>query len=570
MSGKYSYPLVTEDLSTSEMKELTTVLQIDLTAANKETVKQLTEQINKLTQRLRRSFAYKLVPNSIAMPAPMCSLHKGINPYVIGDIYDLVAYEVTYHFKCMDKFPELIPPEQTQILDNLKAIQGMWVAPSPNTPRQAGYWRFQSNGCCACMLSRIAVDRHILCDFRMTLLSRTRTKRKHQAPRLLPFVDECIAHHEPYVIDLCYYSGQRAYALKAARKAAVKACYIEERDSKYKYVLRDKDGDSSNRAYQEHDPSVSPLDHSISASEAEYDKRIDSILACYGPTMDADSARSVLSSVHGVLMPDPLRVRKVGRDRSNTVGSGEPSTYSPPRSNPHWQQQQQYTPSASGSSREPSTYIPPRSNPSWQDYKNRPTSPLAPPRSSTHWQQDRSYLASSSSKETSSQNHNQYETPSHQPNTGYSNYNPYYTPSPSTSPSPYSSRPSNPTPYSNHNPYPSPSPSPSRSAFTKYHRDSPSRSSHSTSVSRSKSLATKGKGRQVNDPADEYRKLLTPADPYFSDSDSRSEYSQSEWEDAPVHENPSAACTTWSLFTGEHEKRYDGGNGYVYGGGGWI
>ncbi|RJE17706.1 hypothetical protein PHISCL_09958, partial [Aspergillus sclerotialis] len=401
MSGKYSYPLVTNDLSTSEMKQLTSVLHIYLTTCGKETVKKLTEQISKLPQRLRRSLAYKFVPNSIAPAAPICSLHKGINPYVIGHIFELVVNEVTVHFKCMDKFPQLIPPEQTQIMVNLKAIQGMWIEPSPNRPRQAGYWQFQVNRCHACMLSRIAVDRNILCDLRMTILSRTRTKRKHQAPRLLAFVNECIAHHEAYVIDLCYYSGQRAYALKAARKAAVKAYFHGKRDSKY--VLRGKDVvSSSNCTYQEHHPSASPLDNSISASEAEYDKRIDSILASYGPNMDAESARSVLSSVHGIMMPDPLMVRKVGRSRSNTVDGGDPSTYTSSRSNLNRQQYQEYNSPASGSSREPSAYIPPRSNPNWQkEYKNHPTSPLVPSRLNTNWQQDHSYLASSSSGEPS-------------------------------------------------------------------------------------------------------------------------------------------------------------------------
>ena len=87
MSGKYTYPLVANDLSTSEMKQLTSVLHIDLTTADKETVKKLTEQISKLPQRLRRNLAYKLVPNSIAPAVRVCSLHKGINTYVIGHIF---------------------------------------------------------------------------------------------------------------------------------------------------------------------------------------------------------------------------------------------------------------------------------------------------------------------------------------------------------------------------------------------------------------------------------------------------------------------------------------------------
>lgn len=587
MSGKYTYPLVANDLSTSEMKQLTSVLHIDLTTADKETVKKLTEQISKLPQRLRRNLAYKLVPNSIAPAVRVCSLHKGINTYVIGHIFELVAYEVTVHFKCMDKFPELIPPEQTQIMLNLKAIQGMWVEPSPNRPRQAGFWQFQANRCEACMLSRIAVDRDILCELRMTLLSRTRTKRKHEAPRLLAFVDQCIAHHEAYVIDLCYYSGQRAHNLKAVRKAAVKAHFREERDSKYKYVLRDKDvGSSSNRAYQEHRPSASPLDNSISASEAEYDKRIDSVLAGYGPNMDAESARSVLSSAHGMMMPDPLMVKKAGRSRSSTVSGADPSTYTPPRSSLNSQQHHGCNSPASVSSREPSTYIPPRSNPNWQEYKNHPTSPLVPSRSSTNWQQDYTYLASPSSREPSTytpprstahwqqQDAATRKPPSQpDPNVGYYNYNPYASPSPSTSPSPYPSRPSNPTPYSHKNPtinksYPYPTPPSTRTAS---HRDSASHSSYSASLSRSKSLSA-GKSQHIDDPAAQYRELLTPADQYFSESDSQSEYSQSEWEDVPVHENSSAACTTWSLFTGEHEQRYAGGDwyGHGYSGNRWI
>lgn len=331
-----AYPLRATDLSSRDMERLTKVLHIDAKADGRADRK-VVEQIKKLPVHLRRSMAYRLVPGSIAPATTLCNLHKGINPYVIGNIFGLVVDEVTMQFKCMDQFPELIPREQAEVVRNLKAIKGMWLEPSRAKPPSPETWSFQSNECRACMLSRIAMDRGILCDLRMTLLSRTRTKKKHRAPRLLSFVDECIARHSAWVIDLCYYSGQRAYTLKNARKAASKAYCKAKHDRKYRYVLRDQDDvPPSNSAHQVNHSMRSPTS-SISREEAEYDKRVDSILACYGPSLDAESARTVLSSMHGIpLAPDPLRIRKAGQPFPTPSEHREPSTYIPPGDNPNW------------------------------------------------------------------------------------------------------------------------------------------------------------------------------------------------------------------------------------------
>lgn len=509
-----SYPLVASEMSSDDMKLLTEVLHIDSTSSE-EASRQVLYRINRLPPRLQRSLAHRLVPMSILSATPLCSLHKSMNPYVITDIFDLVKAEVTVQFKCMDKFPDLIPPEQTQIMDNLKAIQGMWHEPSRRSqPRDT--WVFQRNQCRACMLSRTAVDRSVLCNLRITLLSRTRTKRKHHAPRLLNFVDECIAHHSAWVVDLCYYSGQRAYPMKAARKQAVKAYFKAKRDSKYQYVLRDHDeAQSSNSAYQV-DPSArqqqQTRESSISREEAEYDKRLDSILACYGPTMDAESARSTLASLHGFpLAPDPLTIRKVGHP-SSIVSDSRSSAYVPPRDNPNWESQSVRPPSQTPS------YVPPRSGPNWQSQSVRPlsqTSSYVPPRSGPNWQFHTAHL---------SRAHPQWQSPV-----------------PARQPSPPASRYSQPRGTANWVPQTAP-------LVSSY-----GYGQHEALTSRPptppESIYSTGQGRCCHhgseDIAEEYRDLISPADCY-----SESEYSDDDgsWEDAPVYENPSAADTTWSML----------------------
>lgn len=325
------YPLRATDLSPADLELLTEVLHIDAAVGGRAENK-IFERINKLPVHLRRSMAYRLVPGSIAPATPICSLHKGINPYVVADIFELVVDEVTLQFKCMEHHPELVPPEQTQVMATLKAIQGMWLEPSRARPMPPETWPFEVNECRACMLSRIAADRDILCNFRTTLLSRTRTTKKHKAPRLLAFVDECIARHSAWVVDLCYYSGQRAYALKDVRKAACKAYRRAKRDRGYQYVLRDQDHVPPSNSAHQVNPSPRPPTSTISRHEAEYDRRVDSILACYPPPMDRDSARPVRSS----MAPEPLRIRKAGQPSPAVSHHREPSTYIPPRDNPNW------------------------------------------------------------------------------------------------------------------------------------------------------------------------------------------------------------------------------------------
>lgn len=560
MSGRYQYPLVAENLSSAEMKQLTGVLYFDMDMSEDRAARKVGEKISKLPQRLRRSLAYRLVPKSKTRPGLICAVHKGINPYVIGDIVGLLGNEVTSHFKCMDKFPELVPPDETLIVIHLKAIQGMWLEPWLHSDLPEGAWRFQENGCHACMLSRIAVNRDILCELRMAILSRTRTRRKHHAPRLLSFVEECIGQHESWVIDVCYYSAQRAYAFKEARKAAVKAYFKWDRDSKFKYVLRDNEtGAASNHTYQD-PPSAHPQSGSISPPEAEHDKRLDSILAGYGPTMDAEAARTVLSTVHGVpAVPDPLRIRKVGRE--------QPYGSSP--TNPHWQQNRPR--SNTTQSREPSSYVPPRNNLYWQQGRQRSNttlshepSPYVPPRSNPHWQQGYGSYPDSSSRQRSS-HHSQRSSSSRrtlrQSPLLPSRDNPYV----QAGRNPYESSlqpPAHAPPRSDarreHNYSPRSTPSAARESSSRYvpARDNRHWQQGYGSHYAIASAAGRGNGKErepdVEELAGQYRDLLTPAAEYFSES----EYSDGGWTDASVHETASAATTTWSFVMGDHD-RYD-------------
>lgn len=578
MPGNHRYPLIVEDLSSEDMKQVTAVLHIDLATDADRAARKVAGQISRLPQRLRRSLAFRLVPNSIAPAIPICEVHKGINPYVIGDILGLVVNEVTEHFKHMDKFPNLIPPEQTQVMANLKAIQGMWIYRSRYDTLPEGAWHLQENGCSACMLSRVAVDRNTLCDLRITILSRIRTKRRQRTPRLLSFVDECIAHHEGWVIDLCYYSGQRAYAFKEARKAAVKAYFVWERDSKYKYnkyVPPDNETDRvSNHTYQEN-PSARPVADSITQSEIDYDRRLDSILACYGPNIDADTARSVLENVHGMpAVPDPLRIRKVGRRHSNAVQNRELPQLVPSRSSSL--NQPDHRASNTGGSREPPPHIPSRSRSLRQPGRrsssirqSRGLSTYEPPRNNPYWQQGYGALgASSSSQEKQSQRRQQRTTstsfsreespllPPRDNSYWQLDYTPHVRSPPQAVYEPFRA---NHSFQQNRRHRQAQVPSSAREPSSRS-RYAPARGNHHWEQVYNQPPASApltrnlGKGKERTNDVDElarqYRDLLTPAAEQYSSS----EYSDGEWTDASAPEAASEATTTWSLVMGGKEK----------------
>lgn len=165
----------------------------------------------------------QLVPKSIAPAAKLCDVHKGMNAHAIAHIFELLQWEVGFHLDVMLDYPRYdkeVGRELKSVINRLRAMQGMWTEDDEMLDARRA-WTFQENECQACSLARAGSNTGILRDLRVTLLSRTRTRKEHRVPRLVPFVEGCMNHHMNS-LELFHVSGELAYAFKKARKAAVR------------------------------------------------------------------------------------------------------------------------------------------------------------------------------------------------------------------------------------------------------------------------------------------------------------------------------------------------------------
>lgn len=159
----------------------------------------------------------------------LCGQHSFLNHELVDGIFRLIKREVTSHFRQLDAYPKLIEPVETAILHRLRALRGLWTDPRANGITPPDAWPYQPNQCAACVLACIAVNKDVLCNLRVVIQSRTRTRR-HQRPRKLTlFVDHCINRFSPNEVeDVRHTADQLAPGMKRARKACVKA-YLSDR-----------------------------------------------------------------------------------------------------------------------------------------------------------------------------------------------------------------------------------------------------------------------------------------------------------------------------------------------------
>lgn len=219
------YPVNITELTPSEWVLITEILHIEKTRRSKYAIQEL---IDDLPSNLSRHFVMQLVPNFIVPAAKLCEVHRGMNPHVVSHIFELVQWEVGFHLDIMLDYPgykEETAEELKGVIKNLRAVQGMWTREDedldPDEMPEEGAWEFQGNKCEACMLARVGAQTETLRELRITLLSRTRTRKAHRVPRLVPFVEGCINHHQDS-LEVFHVSSELAFAFKTARKTAVK------------------------------------------------------------------------------------------------------------------------------------------------------------------------------------------------------------------------------------------------------------------------------------------------------------------------------------------------------------
>ncbi|OQD68390.1 hypothetical protein PENDEC_c036G06183 [Penicillium decumbens] len=218
------------------------------------------------------------LPKSLRRPRPLslgrirssglCDVHKGLNADLMKDLLSLVQAEVTRNFRQLDEYPNLIQPIEADILAKLRALRGIWTKPSdsPVVPKALSY---QINGCPACMLARIAADGETIRNLRVILQSRTRTRKKHRAPTLMVFVDECVRQFGGDEADELFGTASNlAFQMKATRKACVKAWYRDNKHLHSRHHKRRKrrrtgkvesDGSTERTSRRPHIPSIAAI-----------------------------------------------------------------------------------------------------------------------------------------------------------------------------------------------------------------------------------------------------------------------------------------------------------------------
>lgn len=237
-SGQRDTRFVT-DLRRDELKKLTQILHIDITMARHadEVVKRMIHELPKNMRRDRWSRTNK----------DLCDAHQGLDAYLMDDVFTLIQREVGHHLRKFDAYPDLLKPLDILILQKLQAIQGMWEKPDPKDPVGSEAWHYETSNCQACMVARVASDKHALRNLRIVLLSRTQTRLNHVPRRLMKFVDTCIDLFPDDVDELYGTSSQFAFILKDTRKACSKAwlkdpAHADQRPPQRRYTDHDKIG----------------------------------------------------------------------------------------------------------------------------------------------------------------------------------------------------------------------------------------------------------------------------------------------------------------------------------------
>ncbi|BCR86086.1 uncharacterized protein ACHE_30073S [Aspergillus chevalieri] len=350
---KHRYPLTITDLTAPELLALTHTLLLDNppvyqisrpttttpnTPGSNLPNERLKEAIKNLPCALRRNKLVQMMPRCIGRVAELCVSHKGLNAYVVGHLFDLVKGEVTRRLGKIDCGVECLGMFERKLLRSIQAIRRVWGERSPEddgeTPIGAPGKHY--NKCEACMLARIVGEPLLLRNLRIAILSRTRTRKKSRAPRLLRFVEGCIGCHGE-ALRVLHESGQLAIDFKAARKAAAR----KKRGRRWhEQVEKGRAKKSSTESILVHlDPelkreffeqSISQLESEDKAPDTETDET-DEIISLYKALLDEDPDKTLvptdpfLDDTTAVSPVSPLSPRKYTPSTKQTLAGTIPS-----------------------------------------------------------------------------------------------------------------------------------------------------------------------------------------------------------------------------------------------------
>ena len=130
---------------------------------------------------------------------PLCILHKRLNAYTVRSLFKRLALEAGRNLNSLVFNHRLLGTRQRELVGRLRDLHALWFSVDAfknlflRRPLVGDRWRFQQNGCEACVLAHVGGNHDALLDLRAALLSRTKTPNSHrhgsQPPTLLKFVD---------------------------------------------------------------------------------------------------------------------------------------------------------------------------------------------------------------------------------------------------------------------------------------------------------------------------------------------------------------------------------------------
>lgn len=141
----------------------------------------------------------------------LCKVHKYLHHDMVETILHQIQREVGTRLNDLVSHSEMLSPEQYSRVLRLRALHVLWTPPQEfqrlfcSLPSDSK-WTYQSDGCGACIVSKITSDLQILFGLRCAFRSRATRAfvAKHGTPRLQPWVQVWIATLAGYVEDMTH------------------------------------------------------------------------------------------------------------------------------------------------------------------------------------------------------------------------------------------------------------------------------------------------------------------------------------------------------------------------------
>ncbi|KAL4879427.1 hypothetical protein BJY04DRAFT_220280 [Aspergillus karnatakaensis] len=241
-SGKEKHPLTLPELTKGNLALLVEVLttgrpQHTTPVYSKEASDHIQKLIKKLPSELRRRFSVLLFSSTfVADTTALCTVHRGLSPYIISDILRLLRLEVEDHLEEVERWSKApLEPRVENALLCLRSLRGLWTdyttttGPRPNEKRRS----YQQNKCEACIISQVITNPQYLEYLRAALQSRTRTRCKHRVPKLCRLVEQALGKFNIGTQQQIYKSSSGiGMALKQVRKDASREKHSHARSCK--------------------------------------------------------------------------------------------------------------------------------------------------------------------------------------------------------------------------------------------------------------------------------------------------------------------------------------------------